>query len=71
MRGRDMDALILRPSSPSVGYMRDMGGTIWPMTGDTSPADVRHRQGARYDPTPCRGQGSAARFPSSKASLWA
>lgn len=62
-----MDALSLRPSSPSVGQMRDMGDTIWPMTGDESPADVRHRQarGTMLLCTPRPGQGSAARFPAS------
>lgn len=68
MRGRDLDALSLRPSSPSVGDMKDMGGTIWPMTGNTSPADVRHRQGARYDLTMYTASVAGKR--SKISSLW-
>lgn len=70
MRGRDMDALSLRASSPSVGYVGDMGGTIWPMTGDTSPADVRHRQGARHDPTMYTTSGAGKRSKISSLRTW-
>lgn len=38
------------PQSQSEGAV-DMGGSSWPITTDEAPANVRHRQGARYDPT--------------------
>lgn len=34
-----------------------MGGSSWPIITDEAPADVRHRQGARYDPTPVERAG--------------
>lgn len=43
------------PQSPSEGAV-DMGGSSWPITDDEALANVRHRQGARYDPTPRSGQ---------------